>query len=101
VYQFNNFQIKLFENTVNTAKNVSQIQEQFLSFKKEILGIFSQKDAIIESLLVNNKNLEESNSQLKSQVMAYEEENNKGKFCIHCHKMFVPKFNEDVKYNLI
>jgi len=89
----------LFENTVNTAKNVSQVQEQFLSFKKEILEIFSQKDKIIESLLVNNKNLEECNSQLKSQVMAYEEENSKGKFCIHCHKMFVPKFNEEVEYS--
>ena len=28
--------------------------------------------------------------------MVYEEENNKGKFCLHCHKNFIPKFNEDV-----
>jgi hypothetical protein len=45
---------------------------------------------------MTSKNLEETNSQLKNKVMTYEEENNKGKFCIHCHKMFVPKFNEDV-----
>ncbi len=93
--------MKLFENTVNTAKNVQQIQEHFTSFKKEMTKIFSQKDEIIKTLLLTNKNLEECNIQFKNQVMAYEEENNKGKFCIHCHKMFVPKFNEDVLiYNI-
>jgi hypothetical protein len=89
--------LKLFENTVNTAKNASQIQEHFSNFKNEISTIFNKKDQLIESLLMNTKNLDEINSQLKNKVMAYEEENNKGKFCIYCHKMFVPKFNEDVR----
>ena len=44
-----------------------------------------------------NKNLEEINSELRAKLLAYEEENNKGKFCIHCHKTFIPKFNEEVK----
>jgi hypothetical protein len=84
---------------VNTAKNASQIQEHFSNFKNEISSIFNKKDQLIENLLINSKHLDETNIQLKKKVMAYEEENNKGKFCIHCHKMFVPKFNEEV--NLI
>ena len=48
---------------------------------------------------MNNKKLEESNMELKKRILQFEEEDNKGKFCIHCHQDFVSKFNENVSIN--
>ena len=92
--------MKLFENSLNTAKNIQQIQDNFNTFRSEIGDIFNKKDKMIESLINVNKNLEEINSEFRSKILAYEEENNKGKFCIFCHKTFIPKFNEEVKFEI-
>lgn len=75
---------------------MSQVKEHFNQFKSEITSVFNSKDSIIENLLQNNKKLEDSNFQLKNKILSFEEENNKGKFCIHCHQMFIPKFNDEV-----
>jgi hypothetical protein len=75
------------------------VQDNFNTFKTEVGDIFNKKDKMIENLINLNKNLEEINSELKSKLLAYEEENNKGKFCMYCHKTFIPKFNEEVKNN--
>ncbi len=65
-------------------------------FRTEISEIFNKKDVIIDNLVAKHKALEISNTDLKNKLLTYEEEKNKGKFCIHCHKMFIPKFNEEV-----
>ncbi len=59
--------------------------------KRDITTIYKLKDEIIESLINTNKRIEESNAMLNSQLLLYEEENNRTKFCIHCHLNFTNK----------
>lgn len=85
-----------FDKSLCTAKSPSlQIQKDFQEMKKDLINLFKQKDEIIEMLINTNKKLETSNSMLNSNLMVYEEENNRMKFCNHCHKNFSIKEKDD------
>jgi predicted adenine nucleotide alpha hydrolase (AANH) superfamily ATPase len=77
------------------------VLEYFNLFKNEISGIFTIKDHVIEKLMTDYKKLDEENIKLKNKVMEYEQENNKGRFCVNCHEMFTQKFNDEVNKNII
>lgn len=79
------------------SQTVEDIKDKFSKFKENILKIMTKKNEMIEILSFSNKNLEETNRELKSKILIHEEENNKKRFCIHCHQNFIPKFNEEVK----
>lgn len=88
--------MKLFENAITNSKDIRQIKESFDIFRNDALSIFNFKDQMIDNLTRENQKLEQVNTMLKNKIVVFEEENNKKKFCVHCHEMFTQKFNEEV-----
>lgn len=73
-----------------------QIGRDFNELKKDLITLYGSKDDIIEMLRNTNKNLEEMNAVLATQLLTYEEENNRMKFCIKCHQNFSNKDKDEI-----
>lgn len=79
------------------SNNQTEIKDAYSKFKTDIMEIFEEKDKIIEKLKLTNRKMEEVNTALKTRILSHEEELSKGKFCLHCHSTFIPKFNDEVR----
>ena len=85
-----------FSFAVSSLKSPSeQFKEDFLCLKKDLMNLFLHKNRIIEQLKYTNTNLEEMNRVLSNQVISYEEENNRKKFCVKCHMNFSNKEKDE------
>ena len=66
-----------------------------MCLKKDLTNLFFHKDKIIEQLKGNNKTLEEMNKVLNTQLICYEEQINRKKFCKNCHQNFSLKEKDE------
>jgi chromosome segregation ATPase len=94
------FQIKFFENALNSTEKNDNILNVYQLFKKEILDIFGDKNVLEENLNSKLKTNELNYDNLKIKFNKYEEEINKTNLCINCHNSFILKDNDDV-FNII
>jgi hypothetical protein len=99
----------LFKSKVNLFKsNLSEYEElitncpkenllaKFKAISKNLVSLYSIYNINIEKLKFSNKLLEEANSDLSKKIEEFEKKNNKEKFCLHCHKTFLAKGNDDL-----
>ena len=99
----NNLTMKFnsFESAIeNNNYDKKQIIDLFSDLKKDLINCYQNKNKSIKNILNKNIIIENLNFNLENQVKKYENENNKGKLCKHCHLMFTPKINDDV-YSII
>lgn len=87
--------LQFFENSINSSKAPNQIQNSFNQFKNDITILYTNKDELMETLKVKSSKLQELNIIFSSQIELYERENNKMKFCTHCHQNYHTKTNEE------
>ena len=98
-----------FKSTVNLFKNnlldyeemikkcpKENLLAKFKAISKSLVSLHSIYYINIEKLKFSNKMLEEANSDLTKKIEEFEKKSNKEKFCLHCHKTFLVKGNDDL-----
>lgn len=88
--------IKQMEDCLSNQSNSQIKMNKFREFSKKIKEVYELLIFNQEKLIFANETLEESNSDLSSQINEFQSIHNKERFCLHCHNTFRMSNNQEV-----
>lgn len=88
--------IKQMEECLNKEKCSQAKMKKYREFSKKIKEVYELLIFNHEKLIFANEHLEESNSDLSTQINEFQSIHNKERFCLHCHNTFRMSNNQEV-----